>query len=100
MAACNTATIPPSTFARLRFLRASLPPRLVYKTVGFGGASYISISLSTPIKITDKNTTAMAHDDPRQPVPPQPPVGQVPGRVAKWFPLSASEGFSQWVSDE
>ena len=34
----------------------------------------------------------------QSPLASQRPNDQVPGRIAKWFPLSASEGFSQWVS--
>lgn len=78
------------------------------KTVGFGGASYISLSLSTPIKIGEKSSSTMAaHDEQdgelrsktqQSPLASQRPDGQVPGRIAKWFPLSASDGFSQWVS--
>jgi len=34
----------------------------------------------------------------QSPLASQRPDGQVPGRIAKWFPLSASDGFSQWVS--
>ncbi|KAF3042304.1 hypothetical protein E8E11_006382 [Didymella keratinophila] len=76
------------------------------KTVGFGGASYISLSLSTPIKIGEKSSSTMAAPDEQSgefrtktqqsPLASQRPDGQVPGRIAKWFPLSASDGFSQW----
>lgn len=94
----------------------------LHKTVGFGGASYISLSLSTPIKIGEKSSSTMAaHDDSargggegegqgegqgqgqgqsktqQSPLASQRSDAQVPGRIAKWFPLSASDGFSQWV---
>ncbi|KAJ4350653.1 hypothetical protein N0V95_004558 [Ascochyta clinopodiicola] len=80
----------------------------LHKTVGFGGASYISLSLSTPLKIGDKSASTMAaHDDDnnadgelRGKTQQSPLASQrqdaEPGRIAKWFPLSASEGFSQW----
>lgn len=80
----------------------------LHKTVGFGGASYISLSLSTPLKIGDKSASTMAAQDDgadtrgktqQSPLASQRADGQTPGRIAKWFPLSASEGFSQWVSD-
>ena len=78
------------------------------KTVGFGGASYISLSLSTPIKIGEKSSSTMAAQDDsasgelrtktqQSPLASQRADGAAPGRMAKWFPLSASEGFSQWV---
>ncbi|KAJ4335593.1 hypothetical protein N0V87_005987 [Didymella glomerata] len=76
------------------------------KTVGFGGASYISLSLSTPIKIGEKSSSTMAAQDEQSgelrtktqqsPLASQRPDGQAPGRIAKWFPLSASDGLSQW----
>lgn len=121
----NTATISHthSLFAQLRMLRLYLRSRgpaargaLLQKTVGFGGASYISLSLSTPIKIgggeKSGNSSVMAaaqeeHEGAggdfktktqQSPLASQRPDGQIPGRIAKWFPLSASEGFSQWVS--
>jgi cardiolipin-specific phospholipase len=81
------------------------------KTVGFGGASYISLSLSTPIKIGEKSSSTMAAQDEQSgelrtktqqsPLASQRPAdGQAPGRIAKWFPLSASDGFSQWVCSD
>ena len=107
-----TATIShtSSLFAQLRMLRLYLRSRpaargALQKTVGFGGASYISLSLSTPIKLGEKSSSTMAAQDEhdgaktqQSPLASQRAEGQVPGRIAKWFPLSASEGFSQWVS--
>lgn len=109
-----TATIsrPTLFFAQLRMLRLYLRSRpaarsALHKTVGFGGASYISLSLSTPIKIGEKSSTMAAQEDgsgevgsktQQSPLASQRADGQAPGRVAKWFPLSASDGFSQWVS--
>ena len=104
--------------ARLRMLRLYFRTRpaargALQKTVGFGGASYISLSLSTPIKIGEKSGSTMAAQDEsagasasgdvraktqQSPLASQRSDGQAPGRVAKWFPLSASDGFSQWVS--
>ncbi|KAF9693187.1 hypothetical protein EKO04_008719 [Ascochyta lentis] len=89
------------------YLRARPAARgALHKTVGFGGASYISLSLSTPIKIGDKSSSTMAAQDDsgdgelraktqQSPLASQRQEAQA-GRVAKWFPLSASEGFSQW----
>lgn len=110
-----TATIsrPTLLFAQLRMLRLYLASRpaargVLQKTVGFGGASYISLSLSTPIRIGEKSSSTMAAQDDgagegrdktqQSPLASQRGDGQAPGRIAKWFPLSASEGFSQWVS--
>jgi cardiolipin-specific phospholipase len=81
---------------------------ILHKAAGVGGASYIGLSLSSaPIRIESKaNSTMAAHDSTEngeqrgqqamlasQRAKEQ---GQEPGRIAKWFPLSASEGFSQW----
>jgi cardiolipin-specific phospholipase len=111
----NTATISSAAtlLAQLRMLRLYLRSRpaargALQKTVGFGGASYISLSLSTPIKIGEKSSSTMAAQDEQSgelrtktqqsPLASQRPDGQAPGRIAKWFPLSASDGLSQWVS--
>lgn len=111
----DTATISYaySLSAQLRMLRLYLRSRpaargALQKTVGFGGASYISLSLSTPIKIGEKSSSTMAAQDDsasgelrtktqQSPLASQRADGAAPGRMAKWFPLSASEGFSQWV---
>ena len=111
----DTATISYaySLSAQLRMLRLYLRSRpaargALQKTVGFGGASYISLSLSTPIKIGEKSSSTMAAQDDsasgelrtktqQSPLVSQRADGAAPGRMAKWFPLSASEGFSQWV---
>jgi cardiolipin-specific phospholipase len=80
---------------------------VLHKTVGFGGASYIGLSLSSaPIKIesTSRNSSAMASQEGNEERGQQAMLasqrakeqGQAPGRIARWFPLSASEGFSQW----
>jgi hypothetical protein len=66
----NTATISSvaTLLAQLRMLRLYLRSRpaargALQKTVGFGGASYISLSLSTPIKIGEKSSSTMAAQD-------------------------------------
>jgi cardiolipin-specific phospholipase len=92
------------------YLRAT--PRatsVIHKAAGFGGASYIGLSLSSaPIRIEGggvKNNSTMAAQDGNEENGGQKPMlasqrakeqGQEQGRIAKWFPLSASEGFSQW----
>lgn len=91
--------------------------RVVHTGVGFGGASYISLSLSTPIRIDAKSSATMATHDgdgdatPRDAHAPaqqsmlasQRATAQAgvqgdaqPGRFAKWFPLGAKAGFDQW----
>lgn len=80
------------------------------KGVGFGGASYIGLNLSgVPIKIDSESrgNATMAAQDNNEEVRErrQQPMlasqrakeaGQEPTGLSKWFPLSASEGFSQW----
>ncbi|KAH7072284.1 Alpha/Beta hydrolase protein [Paraphoma chrysanthemicola] len=80
---------------------------IVQKAAGFGGASYIGLSLSSaPIRIEAKGNATMAQDGNEevrergqqamlasQRAKEQ---GQEAGRISRWFPLSASEGFSQW----
>jgi cardiolipin-specific phospholipase len=81
---------------------------ILHKAAGVGGASYIGLSLSSaPIRIESKNNSTMAAQDANaeggergqqamlasQRAKEQ---GQEQGRIARWFPLSASEGFSQW----
>lgn len=110
------ATVNVSTFSPLRLLRHYLHARpnaksAVCKTVGFGGASYITISLSTPIRIDSKAQSTMAAaqsdgEDMRGRTQQSPLASQraseqdqtQQGRFAQWFPLGAKEGFSQWVS--
>lgn len=81
----------------------------VHKAAGFGGASYISLSLSTPIRIESKTNATMATQAAevdaevrergqqsmlaRQRAKEQGEVQQ--GRFSKWFPLSAKAGFDQ-----
>jgi cardiolipin-specific phospholipase len=92
-------------------LYAQARPRatsILHKAAGFGGASYIGLSLSSaPIRIDSKANATMAgqdHSDGGEQRGQQAMLasqrakeqGQEPGRIAKWFPLSASEGFSQW----
>ncbi|KAJ4364497.1 hypothetical protein N0V83_009091 [Neocucurbitaria cava] len=84
-------------------------PGLLHKTVGFGGASYISLSLSTPIRLESKGNATMASQEAdvdaevrrgqqsilaSQRAKEQGEVQQ--GRFTKWFPLSAKAGFDQW----
>ena len=82
---------------------------VLHKTVGFGGASYIGLSLSSaPIRIgsDSRNSSAMASQEGSEERGQQAMLasqrakeqgqGQAPGRIARWFPLSASDGFSQW----
>jgi cardiolipin-specific phospholipase len=78
------------------------------KTVGFGGASYIGLSLSSaPIRVEGKSNSTMAVQDGNDEemhnrqqrailASQRAKDGQEQGRIARWFPLSASEGFSQW----
>ena len=85
------------------------------KSVGFSGASYIGLSLSSaPIKLdasTRGNATMAAggaqdgeeiRERTQQPMLASQRAkesgeqAQQQGRFGKWFPLSASEGFSQW----
>lgn len=68
--------------------------RVIQKGVGFGGASYISLSLSTPIRIDAKSNSTMAAQDAKE----KEQQGEVAaqGRIAKWFPLSAKAGLDQW----
>jgi cardiolipin-specific phospholipase len=71
--------------------------------VGFGGASYISLSLSTPVRIESKGNSTMAGQNSEeggqqamlasQRAKEQ---GEAQGRFSKWFPLSAKSGFDQW----
>lgn len=81
---------------------------VLHKAAGIGGASYIGLSLSSaPIRIESKGNATMAAQDGNEEASArgQQPMlasqrakeqGQEPGRIARWFPLSASEGFSQW----
>lgn len=81
---------------------------ILQKGVGFGGASYIGLSLSSaPVKIEaagQRGNATMASDNEdirergQQPMLASQRAKEAgePGRIAKWFPLSASEGFSQW----
>jgi cardiolipin-specific phospholipase len=79
---------------------------VIHKSVGFGGASYISLSLSTPIRLESKGNATMAGQDSEegrqggqqsvlasQRAKEQ---GEAQGRFSKWFPLSAKSGFDQW----
>lgn len=79
----------------------------IQKAAGFGGASYIGLSLSSaPIRIesSKEHSTMAAHEGEGEPQGQHAMLarqrakeqGQDPGRIARWFPLSASEGFSQW----
>jgi cardiolipin-specific phospholipase len=79
----------------------------IQKAAGFGGASYIGLSLSSaPIRIEGaKDSSTMAAQNGNDGEAGQKPMlardrakqeGQEQGRIARWFPLSASEGFSQW----
>jgi hypothetical protein len=108
----TTATIPSPYTIPWRMLR--LRPRAtsaLQKAAGFGGASYIGLSLSSaPIRIEGRSNATMAQDgnnsdEAREKAQEQRAIfarqrakedGQETGRIAKWFPLSASEGFSQW----
>ncbi|CAE7028361.1 hypothetical protein P3342_006175 [Pyrenophora teres f. teres] len=80
--------------------------RIIHRSVGFGGASYISLSLSTPIRIESKSNSTMAGQGNEeagqggqqsmlasQRAKEQ---GEATGRFSKWFPLSAKSGFDQW----
>ena len=79
---------------------------VIHKSVGFGGASYISLSLSTPIRIESKaNSTMAGHDGEEARQGGQQAMlasqrakeqGEAQGRFSKWFPLSAKSGFEQW----
>jgi cardiolipin-specific phospholipase len=82
---------------------------ILQKAAGIGGASYIGLSLSSvPIRIDAKDSSTMAAtaDSNEGSERGQQAMlasqrakeqgGQEPGRIARWFPLSASEGFSQW----
>jgi cardiolipin-specific phospholipase len=82
---------------------------ILHKAAGIGGASYIGLSLSSaPIRIESKSNSTMAAQDMNEQGGEQrgqqamlasqraKEQGQEQGRIAKWFPLSASEGFSQW----
>lgn len=113
-ATTTTATLTASTHSPLHLLRRYLHSRpgarrVLSRTVGFGGASWISLSLSTPVQIRDASTMAAPHDedhDPRGRTQQAPLASQrateqgqsQQGRAAKWFPLGAKEGFTQWVS--
>ncbi|KAH5711206.1 hypothetical protein HBI18_220690 [Parastagonospora nodorum] len=95
----------------------------IQKAAGFGGASYIGLSLSSaPIRIEgSKSNATMAaqegHDAANEggggggggggqkamlasqrakEQQPQQQQGQEAGKISRWFPLTASEGFSQW----
>jgi cardiolipin-specific phospholipase len=78
----------------------------VYRTVGVTGAGYTFLALSTPIRLDSKESSTMSSEaggnGQQSPLASQraAEAGQAAqtGRFAKWFPLSASEGFSQWVS--
>jgi hypothetical protein len=110
-AATTLATLTSTRFP-LHLLRRYLHTRpgarrVLVRTASFGGASWISLSLSTPIKIRDSSTMAAPQDDDEMrgrtqqaPLASQRAKDQAQsqqGRVAKWFPLGAKEGFSQWV---
>lgn len=78
---------------------------VLQKAAGFGGASYIGLSLSSaPIRIDAKDNSTMAAQDGSEESGQKPMLArdrareqrQEQGRIARWFPLSASEGFSQW----
>jgi len=81
---------------------------VIHKAAGFGGASYIGLSLSSaPIRIESKGNATMAAQEGNEEVRERGQQamlasqrakerGQEPGKIARWFPLSASEGFSQW----
>lgn len=79
---------------------------VLHKSVGFGGASYISVSLSSPIRIESKgNSTMAAQDHTEDSQGGQQSMlasqrakeqGEAQGRFSKWFPLSAKSGFEQW----
>ncbi|KAK3201549.1 hypothetical protein GRF29_185g1328952 [Pseudopithomyces chartarum] len=78
--------------------------RTLAKTVSFGGASLISLGLSTPVRIErEASSMAVQEDDEMRGRGQQPVLASQrekaqsqEGRVARWFPLSAKEGFSQW----
>ncbi|KAI8941772.1 hypothetical protein NX059_002976 [Plenodomus lindquistii] len=81
---------------------------IIHKSVGFGGASYISLSLSTPVRIESRSNSAMAAQDEEirerdqqsmlasQRAKEQGEAAAPQGRFAKWFPLSAKAGLDQW----
>jgi cardiolipin-specific phospholipase len=78
---------------------------VLHKAAGIGGASYVGLSLSSvPIRIENKGNATMAGQDGGEDSGQQPMLAsqrakeqpQAPGRIATWFPLSASDGFSQW----
>ena len=81
--------------------------RTLAKTVSFGGASLIGLRLSTPVRI-EREASSMAVEQEeeegrgrgqRAVLASQREGAEArEGRVARWFPLSAREGFSQWVS--
>lgn len=83
--------------------------RALASTLSVGGASWISLSLATPVKI-ERGASSMAATQDEEEMrgrTQQAPLAsqrareqgqEQQGRVAKWFPLGAKEGFTQWVS--
>ncbi|KAH9870940.1 hypothetical protein J1614_006512 [Plenodomus biglobosus] len=85
---------------------------VIQKSVGFGGASYISLNLSTPIRVDSKSNSTMAAQDEEvgergqqsmlasQRAKEQGEAAAPQGRFAKWFPLSAKAGLDQWWANQ
>ncbi|CCT61119.1 hypothetical protein [Plenodomus lingam JN3] len=85
---------------------------VLQKSVGFGSASYISLSLSTPLRIDSRSNSAMAAQDEEvgekgqqsmlasQRAKEQGEAAAPQGRFAKWFPLSAKAGLDQWWANQ
>ena len=111
----RAATLTTSTTSPLHLLRLYLHARpgarrVLSRTASYGAASGISLSLATPIRL-ERETSTMAPSADEEEIrgrTQQAPLasqrardqGQSQqGRVAKWFPLGAKEGFTQWVSD-
>ena len=107
----RVSNLTPHTFSPLQRLRFLIHARksTLFTTAGFTGAGYTFLSLGTPLRLDSKESSTMAaaasdNEEVRGRTQQSPLAsqrakeeGQQPGRFAQWFPLSAKEGFTQWV---
>lgn len=109
----TSPTVSTSTFTPLHALRRYIHARpharrALCSTASFGSASYVTLSLSTPIRLDSRDQSTMAaasqsqareqreDDEATQAAQQAAAQQQQQGRFAQWFPLSNKEGFSQW----